>query len=102
MGSRAAVLAWLAVFFLLGLGVWNFQAGHLMLIGYLAASAILYVLYAFFRRCPWCRMPLLLKPVRCLGLEIYLWTLSVPRTCRHCGKPVVREAEEETKDRTNE
>jgi hypothetical protein len=98
MGGVLAILAWLAVFFLLGLGVWSFQAGHLMLIGYLAASAILYALYAFFRRCPWCRMPLLLKPVKCLGIELYLWTFTVPRTCRHCGKPIVLSDEDDPKD----
>jgi hypothetical protein len=88
MGGRAAVLAWLALFFLLGLGVWNFQAGHLMLIGYFAASAILYTLYALLRRCPACRMPVLLKPVRCLGIELYVWTFVVLRNCRHCGEPL--------------
>ena len=88
MRGGAVLIIWLAVFFLLGLGVWNFQAGHLMLIGYFAVSAVLYLFYAFLRRCPWCRMPLLLKPVRCLGIEIYLWTFTIPPHCRHCGEPV--------------
>ncbi len=88
MGSRAVVAAWLAVFFLLGMGVWEFQAGELILIGYLAASALAYAAYALYRRCPGCRMPVLLRPVRCLGIEFYLWTLSPPRSCRHCGKPL--------------
>ncbi len=88
MRGRAVVAAWMAVFFLLGLGVWEFQAGHLMLIGYLAASAVVYTFYALYRRCPWCRMPVLLKPVRCLGIEFYLWTITAPDICRHCGKPL--------------
>ena len=86
--QRLVIGAWLLGFLLLGFGVWEFQAGQLMLIGYLGISALLYTFYALYRRCPWCRMPVLLKPVRCLGIEFFLWTFTEPSSCRHCGKPL--------------
>jgi hypothetical protein len=76
---------WLAVFFLLGFGVWGFQAGHLMLAGYVFLSALMYVFYAFLVRCPECRVPILLRPFKILGVEIYLWSILAPERCRHCG-----------------
>jgi hypothetical protein len=81
-----ALAAWFAGFLLLGYGVWSFQAGALMVIGYVAASVILYAIYAWFVRCPKCRMPVLLRPRKLLGMELYTWSLLAPRECRHCGE----------------
>jgi hypothetical protein len=75
---------WLALFFLLGSGVWSFQAGELMILAYLIVSVIVYVLYAFLARCPACRMPLLLRPLKIFGIELYVWSLLTPERCRHC------------------
>jgi len=90
MNKRACSLtvlgAWVAVFFLLGLGVWSFQGGELMLIAYLILSAIVYGLCAFLIRCPDCRMPFLLVPIRFIGMDLYRWSILLPRRCRHCGK----------------
>lgn len=77
--------AWAALFFLLGAGVWSFQGGELMLLAYLIVSVIAYVLYAFLVRCPHCRMPVLLVPVRFLGMDLYRWSVFLPEHCRHCG-----------------
>ncbi len=79
-------MAWLAVFFVLGFGVWSFQAGHLMIIIYLVLSALVFVIYAFMARCPRCRVPILLKPVSLYGIRFYLWSLAAPERCRHCGE----------------
>ncbi len=80
------LLAWLALFFLLGFTAWNFQGGELMMIAFFVISALSYIVYAFMARCPHCRMPLLLKPVRLLGMEIFTWSLLTPDRCRHCGE----------------
>ena len=74
------------VFFVLGLNAWNFQAGHLMMIIYLIASVLIYIIYAFLARCPHCKAPVLLKPVKCLGMELFLWSLLAPDQCGHCGE----------------
>jgi len=82
------LLAWLTGFFLMGFGVWGFQAGHLMVMGYLLAGVVLYIFAAFMNRCPKCRMPLLLKPMKLLGMDLYRWTLLTPGRCGHCGETV--------------
>ncbi len=79
------LLAWLAVFLLLGFSVWSFQAGHLMVVVFLFLSAGMYALYAFLARCPHCRLPILLRPVRALGIAYYIWSIMMPARCRHCG-----------------
>ena len=79
------LLAWLAAFLLLGFSVWNFQAGHLMVIAFLFLSAGMYVLYAFLARCPRCRLPILLRPARIFRVEFYVWSILMPGRCRHCG-----------------
>jgi hypothetical protein len=84
--QRVILLIWLASFFALGFGVWSFQAGHLMIIVYLVLSVLLYALFAFTARCPRCSVPILLKPVRLFGMQIYLWSLTAPEHCRHCGE----------------
>ncbi len=86
--SLIVLSGWAGMFFLLGFGVWSFQAGELMLIVYLILSAIAYALYAFLVRCPHCGMPVLLAPVRILGMDLYSWSVLVPEHCRHCGKPL--------------
>ncbi len=83
---RIVLTAWLAVFFLLGFGVWGFQAGHLMLIVYLFLSTLVYGIYAMSARCRQCGMPVLLRPVRLCGIRIYVWSLAAPESCRHCGE----------------
>ncbi len=80
------MIAWLAAFFLLGFVVWELQAGHLMIFIFLALSMLAYGIYAFTARCARCRMPILLRPVRLFGMEIYRWSLLVPERCHHCGK----------------
>jgi len=89
--SRRAIhgivlLAWITCFFLMGFGVWGFQAGHLMVMGYLLAGVVIYMFAAFMNRCPKCRMPLLLKPMKLLGMDLYRWTLLTPEKCSHCGE----------------
>ncbi len=79
-------MVWLASFFFLGYEVWGFQAGHLMIVVYLVVSTLVYSIYAFTARCPQCRMPILLKPVRLCGIRFYLWSLTAPERCRHCGE----------------
>jgi len=91
--SRRAIhtivlFVWLTGFFLLGFGVWGFQAGHLMVMGYLLVGVVCYVFAAFLNRCPKCRMPLLLKPMRLLGMDLYRWTLLTPGQCGHCGETI--------------
>jgi len=85
---RIVLLVWITVFFLMGFGVWGFQAGHLMVMGYLLAGVVLYIFAAFIIRCPKCRMPLLLKPMKLLGMGLYRWTLLIPERCGHCGEMV--------------
>jgi hypothetical protein len=80
------LLAWLAGFFLLGFGVWSFQAGHLMVIGYFMTGVAVYIFAAFIKRCPKCRKPLLLKPMKLLGMDLYRWALLTPERCAHCGE----------------
>ncbi len=79
-------MAWLAAFFLLGFGVWGFQAGHLMIIVYFILSVLAYGIYAFMAKCPRCGVPVLLKPIGLCGMRIYLWSLLAPERCRHCGE----------------
>jgi len=79
------LLAWLAAFLLLGFLVWSFQAGYLMVVIFLFLSSCVYVLCAFLARCPRCRLPVLLRPVRTFGLEFYTWSIVMPERCRHCG-----------------
>ena len=89
MGRRSiyhlVLVTWLAAFMLLGFFGWTLQAGHLMLVLFLALSCMLYVLAAFFIRCPRCRTPVLLRPVKFFVLDIYLWSIVMPRKCRRCG-----------------
>ena len=73
------------MFFLLGFGVWSFQGGELMIVVYLVTSVIVYVIYAFRARCTRCNMPLLLRPVTICGMELFVWSLVTPESCRHCG-----------------
>ena len=81
--------AWCAGFLLLGYSVWSLQAGSLMVIGYVAAGVMVYVIRALFIRCPKCRMPVLLRPRKFLGMELYTWSILTPSRCRHCGEPLV-------------
>ncbi len=83
---KIILMAWFASFFLLGFGVWSFQAGHLMIIVYLVLSALVYGIYAFTVRCPRCGSPILLKPVRLFRVQIYYWSLVAPERCRQCGE----------------
>ena len=83
---KVILIAWFIAFLLLGSGVWGFQAGHLMVIGFFMASLVLYILAAFLMRCPKCRMPVLLRPWKVLGMELYTWSLLTPVRCRHCGE----------------
>ena len=83
---RIALLSWITGFFLMGFGVWGFQAGHLMVIGYSLAGVVIYSFAAFLIRCPKCRMPLLLKPMKLLGMDLYRWTLFTSEQCGHCGE----------------
>ena len=84
MKHKIIMVAWLALFILLGSGVWNFQGGELMILAYLILSIVVYLLYAFLARCPACRMPLLLRPLTVFGMELYVWSLLTPERCRHC------------------
>jgi hypothetical protein len=79
------LISWIASFFLVGIGVWSFQAGHLFLFLFLMASALVYGFYAFFARCPDCGMPLLIKRMRIFGMDVYRWMLLTPERCGHCG-----------------
>ncbi len=79
-------MAWLAVFFLMGFGVWSLQGGHLMIIIYLVLGALVYGVYAFRVRCRRCGVPILLRPVSLCGIRFYLWSLAAPEYCRHCGE----------------
>lgn len=83
---KMIMMAWFITFLLMGSGVWGFQAGHLMVIGFFMASIVIYILAAFLMRCPKCRMPVLLRPRRLLGMELYTWSLLTPERCRHCGE----------------
>lgn len=85
---KVILLVWFLLFFLMGAGVWGFQAGHLMVIGFFMASLVAYMLAAFLMRCPACRMPVLLRPCRFLGMELYTWSLLTPTKCRHCGAAI--------------
>jgi DNA-directed RNA polymerase subunit RPC12/RpoP len=82
------LLVWLMGFFLMGFGVWGFQAGHLMVIVYLLAGVALYGSAAFVNRCPKCRMPILLRPRKFLGMEFFTWSILTPARCGHCGEPL--------------
>jgi hypothetical protein len=80
------LIAWSLSFFFLGFGVWSFQAGHLMIVAYLILSTIIYVFYAFLARCPRCGVPILLKPMKLLGIKVFRWSILIPERCRHCGE----------------
>lgn len=82
---KIILAAWLSLFLFLGFGVWNFQAGHLMILVYCILSAIVYTVYAFSARCRQCGLPILLKPVKIGRIEIYGWSVLAPDRCRHCG-----------------
>lgn len=82
---KIVLIAWVALFFLLGFGAWSFQGGELMILAFLILSVIVYVTYAFRARCTKCKMPLLLRPVTILGMELFVWSLVTPEICRHCG-----------------
>ena len=77
--------AWLAAYFLFGFGVWSFQAGHLFVLLFLAASVLVYMLYGLSARCPKCSMPVLVRRIRLFGMELYLWSILTPERCRNCG-----------------
>ena len=79
---------WFIVFLLFGSGVWGFQAGNLMVMGFFMASLAGYILAAFLMRCPKCRMPVLLRPRKFLGMELFTWSILTPTHCRHCGEPL--------------
>jgi len=83
---RIVLFVWITGFFLMGFGVWGFQAGHLMVVGYVLAGVVVYILAAFINRCPKCRMPVLLKPMNVFGMDLYRWTLLAPERCGHCGE----------------
>jgi hypothetical protein len=85
---QLALGMWTVVFLLLGFGVWEFQAGQLMLLLFFGLSAVVYLLYAFLARCPRCGTPLLLRPRKVLGIEFYTWSCAAPENCRHCGEPL--------------
>jgi hypothetical protein len=85
---KVLLIVWFIAFFLLGSGVWGFQAGQLMVIVFCMASLIGYILAAFLMRCPKCRMPVLLRPRKFLGMELYTWSILTPSRCRHCGEPL--------------
>ena len=81
-----ALGTWILVFLLIGFGVWEFQGGELMVLIFFGLSMVVYALYAFLARCPRCRMPVLLRPRKALGLEFYTWSCLAPEACRHCGE----------------
>jgi len=83
---KVILIAWFIVFLLMGSGVWGFQAGHLMVIVFFMASLVFYLLAAFLMRCPKCRMPVLLRPRKFLGMELFTWSILTPERCRHCGE----------------
>ena len=83
---KIILILWIILFFLMGSGVWDFRAGHLMVIGFFMASLVFYMLAAFLMRCPACHMPVLLRPLKVLGMELYTWSLLTPERCRHCGE----------------
>jgi hypothetical protein len=85
---KVILIVWFMVFLLLGSGVWGFQAGHLMVIGFFMASLVCYILAAFLMRCPKCRLPVLLRPRKFLGMELFTWSILTPTHCRHCGEPL--------------
>lgn len=85
---QLALGIWTLVFLLIGFGVWEFQAGHLMVLVFFGLSMVVYLLYAFFARCPRCRMPVLLRPWKVFGIELYTWSCTAPASCRHCGEPL--------------
>ncbi len=85
MRHKIVWASWLAAFFLLGFIVWEFQAGHLMLVLFLALSVLAYGVYAFTARCPRCSMPVLLRPMRLFGMQLFRWSLLAPERCLHCG-----------------
>ena len=85
---KIILIVWFLMFLVIGSGVWGFQAGQLMVIGFFMASLVLYIMAAFLMRCPKCRMPVLLRPRKFLGMELYTWSILTPDRCRHCGEPL--------------
>ncbi len=85
---KLVLITWSFVFLLLGSGVWGFQAGHLMVVGFFMVSWVIYIFAALLMRCPQCRMPVLLRPRKLLGMELFTWSLLPPERCRHCGEPL--------------
>lgn len=83
-----ALMLWLAGFFIIGYGVWSFQAGHLMVLLYLGAGTLLYIIAAFTLRCGQCRLPILLRPRSIFGVEFFTWSLLPPKQCGRCGSPL--------------
>ncbi len=86
---KLVLVAWLALFFIMGSAVWSFQGGELMLLLFLIVSVVAYVVFAFAARCKQCRMPLLLRPVKVLGMDLFVWSLLTPEKCRHCGEAIL-------------
>ncbi|MDA8098825.1 MAG: hypothetical protein M0042_04300 [Nitrospiraceae bacterium] len=78
---------WIAVFLIIGSGLWDLFGGSLALLLFLGASVVVYILYAFFARCPQCGTPVLLRTWRIGRMEIYGWSCMAPERCRKCGKP---------------
>ena len=83
---KIILVVWFIMFLVIGSGVWGFQAGQLMIIGFFMASLVLYILAEFLMRCPKCRMPVLLRPRKFLGMDLYTWSILTPERCRHCGE----------------
>ncbi len=82
------LLAWLILFFLLGMEVWSLLAGHLMVVSFLLLGVVLYGLMAWLIRCPRCNAPVLRRPARIGRMEIFLWSIVMPGRCRECGTPL--------------
>jgi len=46
-------------------------------------------LYAINLKCPVCGKPVLLNPVNNLGIEMYVYTPTIPPHCSKCGSELV-------------
>ena len=42
-------------------------------------------LYITSLRCPGCQHPILRKSVKIYGVDIYYWSINIPRKCQKCG-----------------
>jgi hypothetical protein len=78
------LILWFMIFCVIGFGAGDLRSGHLILIGYLFLSIVTYTVYAFIAKCRACGMPVLLRPLKLLGMDLYLWSLLTPKRCRHC------------------